>query len=158
MAFTTYRQAGHERRLYYNTATHAAPSWTLVRNSRNVRVSAGEADADVSERASAHDATRPGRRSKELTFEWVYGTTDSSDLDTLLTALLASYNSGTVYEWFDADGPLANNPRGWRMCGYVSSMEKSEDDNEGTVYTITVKYTDIYESGSIVSPDWYAYS
>jgi hypothetical protein len=161
MGFETLRQTGEERRLYYNKATHASPSWTQIVNARNVKINAGGEEGDVSARDSGHTSNLPGRLTKELTFEWVYEKYNSgAAVEDILTDLLASYNSRgrTCYEFFDADADLVANVRGWRMIGYVASMEPTEDDNEGVVYSITVKYTDVWEAGAIVEPDWYTYS
>ena len=161
MGFASKRQTGQERRLYYNKETHAAPTWNQVKNARNVKVNAGSEEGDVSARDSGHSSVAQGRWTKELTFEWVYEKYNAAaDQETILTDLLASYNGGhgVCYEWFDADAAIAANVRGWRMIGYVSEMDPSEDDNEGTVYSITVKYTDVMEDGSVVEPDWYTYS
>jgi hypothetical protein len=151
--FSSNTQAGHERRFYYNKATHAAPTWTELKNSRNVRANVSRGEADVSRRAGRGNAmSRPGQRTTELTFEYVHSTA----ADAVWTDLLASEANGTPYEFWDADRAAGTGAKGWRGVFYVASIEEGAEEDGETVYTVTCRLADAEEGGELLLPDWYA--
>jgi hypothetical protein len=150
--FASKSQAGHERRFYYNKATHAAPTWTEIVNARNVRINVNRGEADVSRRAGRGNAmTRPGQRTTELTFEYVH----STNTDAIWTDLLASESAGTPFEFWDADRAAGAGAKGWRGVFYVASIEEAAEEDGATVYTVTCRLTDAEEGGVLLTPDWY---
>lgn len=152
MGFESKTQAGHERRFYYNKATHAAPNWTELVNARNVRTNVSRGEADVSRRAGQGNAmSRPGQRTTELTFEYVHKT----DADAVWTDLIASEAVGTPYEFWDADRAAGSGAKGWRGVFYVSNIEESAEEDGATVYTVTCRLADAEEGSVLLKPDWY---
>jgi hypothetical protein len=152
MTFASNSQAGHERRLYYNKQTHAAPTWTELTRARNVRCNVNRGEADVSRREGRGNAmSRPGQRTTELTFEYVH----STGTDAVWADLIASEAAGTPYEFWDADRAAAAGAKGWRGVFYVASIEESAEEDGETVFTVTCRLADAEESSALLTPDWY---
>lgn len=141
--------------LYYNSATHATPTWVQIAQARDVRLALSAAEADVSSRECNFKLAMQGLKEFSLEFDYLH----TLGADTVFDALLASFISGTAKEFFVSDQAAATTgAQGARFGGLVFSMDRNEAMDEGVTMSFTVKPTRFIESGSLVVPDWYEVS
>jgi len=95
MALVERPVTGGECKLYYNTGTHAAPTWTEIPKAINVSFSLSKGEADQSSRSSTWRKTKGTLKDLEVTFTY----RKKQGTDTVFTALIAAAIAGTIYEY-----------------------------------------------------------
>lgn len=143
---------GGECKLYYNTATHAAPSWTLITKAINVSFSVSKGEADQSSRSSTWRKTKGTLKDLEITFTY----RKKQGTDTVFAALVAAAIAGTATEFAVLDGvsTLAG-VQGIRAFCEILSMGDTEDLESSQEIEFTLKPTYTEESNVEIDPAWY---
>lgn len=96
---------GGEAKLYYNAGTYASPTWTLIDNCIDLDMpDARNAVGAVTRGTWPYMGYIPGSRDVSLTWNSLQR---QETTDTVLTALIAAYDAGTVTEFAVADQAIA---------------------------------------------------
>ena len=152
MAMVDRPVTGLECKLYYNTATHAAPTWVEVTRAINVSVSSSKGEADQSSRISGYRMTKGALKDFEVTF----GYRKKQGTETVFAALQAAYLANTAYEWAVLDGAVTENgAQGVRFFGEIMGLNVNQDLEGTEEAEFTLKPTYKEESAALVNPDWY---
>jgi len=143
---------GKDCKAFYNSATHATPTWVEITKAINCSFNLAKAEGDLSSRASGWKKSKGGL--KDLEYSWTYRW--SRGADTVFDALLASYISATPIELWFADGAAADvGTQGPRAFCEVLTMNATQELENGIEYEFTAKPTYKEESSAVVDPDWY---
>lgn len=143
---------GRECYLYYNSATHASPTWVLIAQAVDVSFSIDKNYGDVSSRASTWKKNRAALKDLSISFGYRYkaGVTDA-----VFDALRAKAIANTEVEMFAADG-LSNATGTEGIRAYVDlTMGREEPLEDGVLIPFEAKHVSFYESGAMIDPDWY---
>lgn len=145
-------RVGHECKLYYNTGTHASPTWVEVKRAVDVSVGLSKGEADASRRESDWKLTRGGLKdlSVEFGYRWKPGG------DTVFDAIWDSFVNNTAVQVYVADGDVGTaDTEGIR--GFVEVMENGYDQGleETQLFNVSAKLTDWEEASALVEPDWF---
>lgn len=144
---------GYLCKLYYNSATHATPTWVEVKRAKDVSVPLSKDEADTSRRESKWKFSKGAQREGALEFGYQY----KSGADTVFDMLLDSFLNGTAVQFAVMDGDItASGNQGLRAFMEVFDFPHDEPLADGVVYNIGLKLTDHEESSALVEPDWYA--
>ena len=145
-------QVGRECKLYYNSATHATPTWVLVGRAVDVSMTGSKGEADQSSRSSSYKKTGAGL--KDMTIEFGYRT--KTGADTVWDIFTAMFFTDTTKQIFCANQLAATSGseglRAFCQCFGITDEQAMED---GQLSTITLKPTYAEESSAEVDPDWY---
>lgn len=146
------RQVGRENKFYYNSATHATPTWVLVPAVVDLAMDGTKGEADQSSRTSAFEKMGAGLKKLSLNF----GYRPKTGADTVWDIIMAAYFSDTVKEWFCANQLAATSGseglRAYMQCFGLGDEQNLED---GQLHPITLKPTYFEESSTEIDPDWY---
>ena len=152
MALTERPMAGLECKLYYNTTTHASPTWTLVTRAINVSVAISIGEADQSSRSSTWKKSKGTLKDLEITFTY----RKKQGTDTVFDALQAAALAGTVYEYAVFDGLITEaGCQGIRAFCEIRSLNNTQDLEGTEEVEFSLKPTYKEESSAEVNPDWY---
>jgi hypothetical protein len=152
MALTERPMAGLECKLYYNTATHASPTWTLVSRAINVSVAISMGEADQSSRTSTWRKSRATLKDLEITFSY----RKKQGTDAVFDALQAAALAGTVYEYAVFDGLITEaGCQGIRAFCDIRGLNLGQELEATEEVEFALKPTYKEESSSEVNPDWY---
>ena len=145
---------GTQAKLYYNSATHATPTWAEVTRAIDVSANIGQTAVDVSSRASKYKANLPGLIDVSFNFGYrVPGGTDTV-LDLLLTMMAGA--TQTIKEFAIIDQAIATSgAQGPRLYAMIESADLSQALEEGAVIEFTLKPAYFEVSAAKVDPDWY---
>lgn len=152
MALLDRPVVGLECKLYYNTATHASPTWVEITRAINASFTVTTGEADASSRLSTWREVLATLRDLEITFTY----RKKSGTDTVFAALIAAAVAGTIYEYAVMDA--AHNEagaQGIRAFCQIMSFGNTQDLEAAEEVDFTLKPAPKEESGSAVHPDWY---
>jgi len=143
---------GEECKLYYNTATHASPTWTEITRARNVSFSLSKSEADQSSRSSGWKKDKGTQKALEITFTY----RKKQGTDTVFDALMAAALAGTIYEYAMLDGAhTLTGVQGIRAFCEIMTVGNTQDLEASEEIEFTLKPTYKEESDTEVDPDWY---
>jgi len=143
---------GLECKLYYNTATHASPTWVEVTRAINVSFSLSKGEADQSSRVSTWKMQKGTLKDLEITFTY----RKKQGTDTVFDALIAAAIGETIYEYAVLDGTHSvSGVQGIRAFCEIMSAGNTQDLESAEEVEFTLKPTYKEESAAIVNPDWY---
>lgn len=152
-AIPTGPVVGKDCKLYYNTGTHAAPTWVEMNKAQDVSASLNKGEADVSARYSGWKATKSALKELEITFGYLH----VRGADTVFDMLLGSYTNDTAVQFLVLDGDVVlTGAQGPRAYCEVFTLDLSQELEGGDKYDVTLKPT--YKEdpvGTIRNPDWY---
>jgi hypothetical protein len=152
MALTEGEKVGKDCKLYYNTGTHAAPSWVLMGRVRDVSVPLSKGEADVSRRESGWRLTKGALKENGLEFGYVY----KSGTDTVFDMLLDSFLNDTAVEYAVMDDLITESgAQGLRCFMEVFEFPYDQALEEGQIFNVSLKGTPVEEASTLVQPDWY---
>jgi len=155
MALVERPPTGLECKLYYNTSTHASPSWTEITKAINVSFSSSKSEADQSSRVSEFKMQKGTLIDLEITVTY----RKKQGTDTVFDALQAAYFAGTIYEYAMLDGAESESGvQGIRAFCEIMSMGNTQDLEGSEEVEFTLKPTYKEESDVLVEPDWYEVS
>lgn len=143
---------GKNCKLYYNSATHATPTWVEIPDAMDLSVPMTKAEADVSSRSSIYKMFMGGQLEVGIEFGYLH----NAGSDSIHTVLLAAYNADTPKEFAALDGG-SGTPGSKGLRAYCLIFDHSQDQNldEGLKHNMTLKATRFIESSAVVSPDQY---
>lgn len=143
---------GLECKLYYNSATHAAPTWVLIAKAINASWSLSKGDADQSSRASTWKKGIPTLKELEITFTY----RKKTGTDTVFDALIAAAMADTIYEYCVLDAVhTETGAQGIRAFCTIMSAGGTQDLESAEEAEFTLKPAYKEESSAEVDPDWY---
>ena len=148
-------ELGRECYTYYNSATHASPTWVLIANAVDVSTTIDKNYGDVSSRASGWKKNKAGLKDLGLSFGYRYkaGVTDS-----VFDVLRANAIANTPTELFMADGLAATTGTEGIRAYMDMSLGREEPLEDGVLTPFECKHVLYYEAGAVVDPDWYTTS
>lgn len=150
---TATKNLGRQEKHYYNTGTHASPSWSEMKRSFNWNLGFTKGEVNFQDGESDWEKTLGAAKKLGLSFTY---REKKSATDTVFNALWDSFLNGTAIELAAMNGPIATTgSRGFRAFIEVMSMEKTAEQEGMTEWAVAVKLTEHEEGGSIVDPDRY---
>lgn len=152
MAVVERPVTGGECKLYYNTGTHASPTWVEVTRAINVNVAINKDEADQKSRASGWAGKKGTTKTLEFTFSYLKKQGTDTVFDTLQAAALA----GTVKEYAVLDGAITVvGCQGIRAFCELFQLNDTQNLDGSQEIEFVAKYTYTEESSASVEPDWY---
>ena len=149
---------GGDAKLYYNTGTHASPTWALISNVGDVTVDDSAGEPGISTRESKVNMTGMGQI--DLTFNVDY--LHQSGSDSVFTTLQAASNrasSPAPVQLALMDQAIATSgSKGWRAFCVMKQCNQGQELEEGVKYDMSFKPTRHVESAAVVVADWYVVS
>jgi len=123
---------GYANHLYYNTGSYGFPTWVLITNVANAKVSLEANEAEATTRAGAgFNIKEPGLFDLSVEFDAIYDATD-----TVLMAIRAAALARTPIEIFALDGlVVTTGSLGVRFIGKFFGFSKDESLGEMTKVT-----------------------
>ena len=138
MAATTAPVMGFNGKAYYNTGTYGSPTWTLINNIGDLKVTNEAAEAEVDIRAGGGYTYFFAGQIK-LGYEWssIYDLSDSA-----IAALRTAYYARTPTEFAFMDQAVATTgATGLRQTCQIFKFARVEELNKPMMYEISVKPT-----------------
>jgi hypothetical protein len=143
---------GKDCHLYYNSATHASPTWVEIKKAINVKYKIGKGEAEVTSRETSWKLTKGGLKELEVTFNY----RKKQGTDTVFAFLQAKAISGDAAEFWVADGPQAEvGVQGPRAFCEVISLDGSQELENAEEVEFALKPTYHEETNVLVEPDWH---
>lgn len=145
-------RVGKDCKLYYNSGTHATPTWVEVKSAINVTANMGKGEAEVGSRASSWKLYKGAMKELEVSFTYRH----KSGADTVFDAILASYTSGTPKEFAVLDDDITlSGAQGPKAYFEVMSLNQSQELESAVEYEVTLKPTYFEETGTMIEPSWH---
>lgn len=143
---------GRSAKLYYNSATHAVPTWVLIDQAIDVSVVLNKGKADVSCRASSYRKSGAGLKDVRIEFGYLH----QNGADTVFDALLASYVSDTPKQLAAMDVAIATSgAQGMRAYMVAFDMSQGQEMEDGVKFNFVFEHVRFIESSAVIDPDWY---
>jgi hypothetical protein len=143
---------GKDCKLYYNTGTHATPTWVEIKDAQDVSLPLEKGKAETSSRRSKWKYFGAGLIEAGIDFDYLH----NKGADTVFDALLDSFVNSTVKEFAAMDQAIATSgAQGLRFFGQVFQLNPSQQLEEGTKHSLNIAPSRHEESGALVEPDWY---
>lgn len=148
-------QTGHDLKLYYNTGTHASPTWVEITQVEDVMVDEFRYDqAELKRRSTRfvlflNTVLRAG-----FSFKLFHGVGI-----TIYDDLRDAFLNRTPTEFYIADGAAATaGTEGLRIFCQLTDFPWDQPLTEVSAHQVKARPTYVEESGSEVLPDWYTIS
>lgn len=144
---------GRTRKLYYNSATRASPSWVLIERISDVKFDKGKSTVfNVATREFEEEIQQVGSQSQpelSLTYHPIRGATDS-----VLDILLGTQGpDATAKEFLDADGAYTlTGVTGTRFFGKLTERPQDEALAKFADLSLKIAGVEHWESGAICDP------
>jgi len=144
---------GRKAKLYYNTGTHASPTWVEVKRCINETVSLSKGEVENISRLSDWKKVLAGLKEGSLKLDYNYKT----GADTVFTALSNSYFNDTVVEFAVMDQAITvSGAKGFRAYLQVFGMESPAEIEGKKNYAFELKPSEYEETGVVIEPDLYS--
>ena len=137
---------GMEAKLYRNTGTYAAPTWSEMTNVKDLTLNLEASEADVTTRGNAGwRATIAALKDGSIEFEMVWDPADAG-----FTAIQDAYFNNTTVEFGVMDGDIASSgTQGLRATMSITKLTRSEPLEQAITVSVTAKPT--YSDNA---PEW----
>lgn len=142
---------GLSAKTYYNSGTHASPTWVLIANAVDVSFSVGKNYGDVSSRASGWKKNAAALKDLTCSIGYRY----KNGTDTVFDALRAAAIANTPIELFFADAASATTGTEGIRAYFDLTMSEEQPLEDGVTATFEGVHCIYYESSAVVDPDWY---
>jgi len=143
---------GSNCKAYYNSATHASPTWVEITDAIDIGVDLSKVKADVSSRAGTWKHHKSGQKEGSISMSYLH----NKGADTVFDALLASYISDTPRQFAFMDGAIATAAnQGLRAYCEVFGMSQGQNLDDGVKYDFELGPTRFLESSVIIQPTWF---
>jgi predicted secreted protein len=138
-------------KLYYNTGTYAAPTWTLITNVKDVTLSMEKDEIDVTTRASGgFKEFVDGLIDASVEFSMIWDTGNAA-----FTAIKAAFFAKTAVELLVCDGVYTvTGSQGLRAECMIKSFSRGE--NLGEALTVDCSARPVKNTNA--APSWYTKS
>ncbi len=145
--------AGHDCVLYYNSATHASPTWVEIAEARDVAVpDFGVNPVEANSRASDFEAFVAGMIKLGATFTYLH----KRGTDTVRDALVGMVSGRSAKEFAFMDGGITLvGARGVRFFALMEKFSYGQDNEGAMVWDASLKPAYVTESAAKVEPDLY---
>lgn len=144
--------------LYYNSATHASPTWVAINQTMDVSVDISAGEVDITTRETVFKLTGMGLIDAAFNFGYLH----TLGADTVFNALIAACrltSSPAPVQLAAMDQAIATSgAKGLRAFCVITGLPQSQNLEEGVKYDFTAKPTRHVESSAVVAPDWYVVS
>jgi hypothetical protein len=141
-------RAGRKCTLNYNTGTYGTPVWSQLRRVSDVKLANSRGTSERMYRGAANKKTVTGYRSYSISFTYAVKDVGMAS-DTVLTALLDSFNNDTTMDIAMLDRPAGSNATGIRGPFVVSQMDRNEPDEDGVTYDVVLSEIDAEQAGTL---------
>jgi hypothetical protein len=142
---------GLRAKTYYNTATHATPTWVEIKRLVNETVDFGKGTADQMNRESEWKRILPTL--KELTPSFTYQE-KKNQADTVWDALWDSYLADTIVEFAFMDASIATTGNKGFLAGAIVTKMAHKRELEGIVeWDVELGLAEFVEAGALVEPE-----
>lgn len=143
---------GIDAKSYYNSGTHATPTWVLLDDVIDLSQELGGNLVDIKSRASNWMATLYGMLKAGATFTFLH----RKGTDANRAILLAIITGRTPKEFAFMDQAIATTGAiGLRSYMNLENMNRSEEIEGGLAYDVACKTAYFMESNVKVDPDYY---
>lgn len=143
---------GLDCKLYYNSATHASPTWVEITRAIDTNWSIDVDEADQSSRSSRFKKSNTAQVGIELSFTY----RKKQGTDTVFAALQAAAIAGTAMEFWMADAASTETgAQGPRAYCKVFAMGGAQALANAEEVDFTCKPTYFEVTGTELDPDWY---
>ena len=140
--------SGKETHLYYNSATHASPTWVEVPRARNITVNDGPALADVEFHGSQNTSQIPGYSAFNGSLEYVR----SRAADTVYDYLKSASEDGDIVELmhlnapYEVGGVVNPDAKGWTAPCIFGQFAETANGGDPVVASVPFSLADAYDS------------
>jgi hypothetical protein len=149
---TTEPIVGLDAKLYYNTNTHASPTWVLVADCQDASSGIATTMVEIASRASNFKGHKPGL----VNFSGTFSLLHTLGANTVITALTGMATGRTAKEFAFMDQLInTNTSKGMRFFAYIENMDLGGGLEEDEAWDITLQSAFVIESNTKVDPDWY---
>lgn len=160
MAISRGSILGFEMKAYYDSASSVgAPTWVEIARMKDLSVTNTKNQADVSRRESDWMLFAGGQKDLALEFGYQYKPNQAAGGDTIFEALQDSHLNNTPMHLLIVDGatPPASGEtiNGLDLWVVVFDFGQDEPLSEGVVINVVAKPTDVYDNGTLLSPQVY---
>lgn len=139
--------SGRETYFYYNSATNATPTWTLITRARNIQVTDGPSLSEIEFHGAAAISSIPGYESFSGSFEYAR----RRGTDTIFAALLTAMRAGNPLEFqFLNNTSSTTGAIGWRAPVLLGQFQETANGSDGVVVTIPFALADAYDANGDV--------
>lgn len=146
---------GLDAKAYYNSGTHASPTWVLIDDIIDATPGFSAALVEIKSRASTWKGTLYGLLEAGVTFTLLH----RKGTDTVRAAILAIITGRTPKEFAFMDQAIATvGACGFRAFMNLENCNRTEQLEEGLAYDVSGKGAYKTESSSKVDPDFYVVS
>lgn len=143
---------GLDCKLYYNSGTHASPTWVLIGDAIDVSFEYGTNTPEIKARSSINMATLAGLIKHGGTFTLLH----TIGTNSVRAALLAIVSGRAPKELAFMDQAIATSGAlGARFYANLENMSMSQPLEEGATWDISAKPAYFIESAAKVEPDIY---
>lgn len=135
--------SGRETKLYYNSATHATPTWTEIPRARNIQITDGPALSEIEFHGASSTGNIPGYDRFSGSFEYVR----KRGTDAVYTALkTARRNKSIVVLRFLNDDISVNGAEGVDVPVLLGESQVTANGGDGVVETFPFGKADAFDS------------
>jgi hypothetical protein len=148
---------GFDNKLYYNSGTHASPTWVLIGDIGDLNIpDLRRTMARVSLRSSRWPANIPAEKEFSIDFSMLYQPANAV-FAALRTAFFADTAAAATLEFFVADGLAATvGTTGLRAGCVIENFPLTQRLMEANMVDTVRLLPGWYEEGGVrVEPDWY---
>lgn len=136
--------SGKETALYYNSATHATPTWVRILRARNVQYTDGPGLSEIEFHGATSVGNIPGYDKFAGSFEYVR----RRGVDAVYAALLAARRARTPVELqFLNDLITVDGANGWMAPVLLGEFSETANGGDGVVVTIPFAKADAFDAG-----------
>ena len=145
-------QVGVDAKAYYNSGTHASPTWVLIDDIIDATPGFSAALTEIKSRASVWKGTLYALLEAGVTFTLLH----RKGTDSVRAAILGIMTGRAAKEFAFMDQLIATTGScGFRAFMNLESANRNENLEEGLAYDISAKGAYKTESSAKVEPDFY---
>lgn len=143
---------GFQGKLYYNSATYASPTWVLIPNVGDIKMTDEADEGELPLRAGGGFMLYVSGLRK-IGWEW---SSMHDNADTQIAAIGTAYAARSIMEFLILDGSSTNTgSAGFRVSCMITKFPRQEELSKPMMRDIGIKPTYAISSGTIVVPSPY---
>lgn len=135
--------SGRETHAYYNSATHASPTWTEIVRLRNLQITDGPALSEIEFHGASSTGNIPGYDKFSGSFEYVR----KKGTDPVFTFLKTARRNKTIVVLRHLNDEVATSgAEGWDAPILLGEFSETSNGGDGVVVTIPFGKADAYDA------------
>lgn len=135
--------SGRETKLYYNSATHASPTWVEIKRARNIQTNRGPALSDIEFHGASETKAIPGYKKFAGSFELVR----KRGADTVYDAIIEAREAGSIIELVHLNGSITDDDsKGWMCPVLLGETGDTANGGDGVAVTIPFQAADAFDA------------